>query len=166
LGKLLEDAAKDAAFQQNDTSATAIALGNALTALDNQCNAVINKHQKLFTTACEYLKTVKGTVATLQRDLQAFRNWEGKKRGFGLMIDHHVGELKKSSEMPKLQDAWKSFGAYAIHEGAHWPGLARQKEAIADLYKLEGQFQRAKSRCVTMAESLALHLGDQKWQAH
>ena len=72
IGKTLEAVrVAEEKYAAHITTATARELENALKAVKTQCDAVINKHQKLYTSACNYLKTVKQEADNRLRAVEA-----------------------------------------------------------------------------------------------
>jgi hypothetical protein len=92
MGKTLfavEEAEKK--YAARITTASAKELENALKAVKTQCDIVINKHQKLYTTACNYLKTVKQEADNRLRAVEAeskkVKDEEFEERRIGGLVE-------------------------------------------------------------------------------
>lgn len=160
-------------FEEHKAEPTAEAVVAALQALERQCDGVIGKHQKLFTSACEYLKTVKASAAA------AIQEWERKFARAHKYADtkHRAEELRAqmkatcASYLNKIESArnletlrtlWSEFlqqfghefEAYRLNPAAHDPDLVIAFEQ-ARMYKpKEGQLETIQPQYTQKAKAV------------
>ena len=122
VGKALE--AVDAAetkFQANHTVANGTALDTALKALKTTCEATINKHQKVYTTACAHLqkvvtsatnrmKALTGEMNVIRQEEQEAQRKTAMRHAIDTVCDHALAAVRGAKDMNELNTLWTKFG--------------------------------------------------------
>ena len=160
-------------FETNKTDMNAGAVVLELDALEKKCDEVINKHHKLFTSACDYLKTVKASAAA------AIQQWERKldrARKYDDLVHKaefqrlqmkaaslsHIGKIESAKDLENLGTAWAKFlqefghdlQTYNANVATHDPDLIIAFEQ-ARMYKPNGAgFEAAHTECVLRARAV------------
>jgi predicted RNase H-like nuclease (RuvC/YqgF family) len=122
-GALRQVDAAEKAFQAQQTVAHGTALDNALHALKTACEATINKHKKVYTTACDYLqqkvltatanrmKALTGEMNELRKEEQEKAQRVQRKQALKGICDHALAAVRGAKDMNELNQVWTKFGA-------------------------------------------------------
>jgi hypothetical protein len=160
-------------FTANKTDMNALAITLALDELQKQCDKVIAKQGKLFTTACDYLKTVKteaaASIKAWQGKIDRAQKYETNKTNAemqrGLLRSVCADYAHKVIDAPnpeKLKAVWADFmkafqtpfERYKLNPAAHDPNLQIAYEQAYRFNPKTDDFKVLHGQYVEMAKGL------------
>lgn len=159
MSKVLRDhAAAETTWAQQKSIGTAAALERSLKAVGTQCDAVITKHGKVFTTACDYLKTVKQAAAARLKEV-ATEAAEVREQQYQRQRLEHLKETAKElceDAKTRIRNAHNAGQVAAALEHA----IPRLEHIATDLPNLRTPINGLKNFKPAMGSPSAKQYGD------